>query len=100
MNMPDFDGLTIDRQITEVEFEAAIYNVLRDEPDIRVSRLLYHRIPKLSPGPKTELPTDIVGRRLFVFERAVGANNVWKELTAENKVFASALVTWRKLTWP
>ncbi|OBT66610.1 hypothetical protein VE03_03960 [Pseudogymnoascus sp. 23342-1-I1] len=45
VNMPDFDGFPIHRQIPEAEFEVAAYELLRSEPQILISRLLYHRIP-------------------------------------------------------
>ncbi|ERS97015.1 hypothetical protein HMPREF1624_06342 [Sporothrix schenckii ATCC 58251] len=69
-NMPNFDGFPIDVQIPEVKFEAAVYKLLRAEPNILASRLLYYRSPLQRTGPRLDLPKDIVGRRLFVFERA------------------------------
>jgi hypothetical protein len=86
VNMPGFDGFAIERQVPEVHFEAACYNLLSDEADIRVSRLLYYRAPIQHPAPRDTIPTDILGRRLFIFERADGVNDVWDELEAENKV--------------
>ncbi|KAI4643656.1 hypothetical protein J4E93_006668 [Alternaria ventricosa] len=86
VNMPDFDGFVVERQIAEVEFEAATYDLLRDEAEVRVSRLLYHRAPVLKPGPKVQIPADLLGRRIFVFERSDGTNNVWKALDAGAKV--------------
>lgn len=84
--MPDFDGFPIHRQIPEAKFEAAAYGVLRSEPQILVSCLLYHRIPMQHVSPRIHIPQDILGRRLFVFERAEGENNVWKVLSLEEKV--------------
>jgi len=86
VNMPDFDGFPIEQQEPEAAFEAAVYNLLRTESDIRASRLLYHRVPVLHPGPKLFIPQDLAGRRLFLFEKAEGVNNVWDELNAANKV--------------
>lgn len=86
VNMPNFDGFPIERQAPEAVFEAAVYNLLRTESDIRVSHLLHHRVPVLYPGPKLSIPQDLAGRRLFLFEKAEGANNVWAELNAANKV--------------
>jgi len=40
-------------------------------------------------GPKLDLPQDIAGRRLFLFERAEGENNVWYDLTPGGKVRAN-----------
>lgn len=86
VNMPDFEGFAIEKQVPEVLFEAATYKLLRDESDVRASRLLYFRAPVQHPGPRISTPTDLSGRRLFVFERAEGVNNVWEELSADHKV--------------
>ena len=88
VNMPDFDGATIHQQVPEVKFEAAVYQLLRSEPNIVVSRLLYHRIPVQHPGSRLHLPQDITGRQLFLFERAEGENNRWREFSSEQKVRA------------
>lgn len=37
-------------------------------------------------GPRLDRPQDIAGRRLFLFERAEGENNVWYDLSPEGKV--------------
>ncbi|KIH93666.1 hypothetical protein SPBR_04244 [Sporothrix brasiliensis 5110] len=85
VNMPNFDGFPIDVQIPEVKFEAAVYKLLRAEPNILASHLLYHRSPLQRTGPRLDVPKDIVGRRLFVFERAEGENNIWGDLGAEQR---------------
>ncbi|KND90471.1 hypothetical protein TOPH_05004 [Tolypocladium ophioglossoides CBS 100239] len=41
INMPNFNGFPIHSQATEVQFEAATYELLRSEPNIFVSDLLY-----------------------------------------------------------
>ncbi|OBT73570.1 hypothetical protein VF21_07633 [Pseudogymnoascus sp. 05NY08] len=86
VNMPDFDGFPIHKQIPEAKFEVAAYELLRSEPQILVSHLLYHRIPVQHASPRIHIPQDILGRRLFVFERAEGENNVFKGLSPEEKV--------------
>lgn len=83
--MPDYNGFPIHVQIPEVKFEAAVYKLLRSEPNILCSRLLYHRVP-LQHAVRCDPPTDIAGRRLLVFERAQGENNVWFDLDLEHKV--------------
>jgi hypothetical protein len=92
--MPDYDGFPIHVQVPEVKFEVEVYELLRSEPDILVSRLLYHRTPVQHVGPKVGPPQDIAGRRLFLFEREEGENNVWNDLSPEEKVraFASNLL--------
>ena len=86
VNMPDFDRVPIYEQVSEAKFEVAVYELLRSEPNILVSHLLYHRIPVQHVGPKFVLPQDIAGRRLFLFERAEGENNKWEELSPEQQV--------------
>lgn len=84
--MPDFDGFPIERQAPEALFEAAVYELVRPESDIRASHLLYYRAPVKRPGPRLAIPLDLTGRRIFVFERAEGVKNVWEDLSAKSKV--------------
>ena len=86
VNMPGFEGMRIENQIPEVKFEVAAYELLRSESDILASRLLHHRIPVQHVGAKLEIPQDIAGRRLLLFERAEGENNVWEVIRPEQKV--------------
>lgn len=90
VNMPNYDGFPIHVQVPEVKFEVAVYELLRSEPDILASRLLYQRTPIQHVGPRLETPQDIAGRRLFLFERAEGENNVWRDLSSEQRVRAYA----------
>ncbi|KAF2235559.1 hypothetical protein EV356DRAFT_523083 [Viridothelium virens] len=90
VNMPGYDGFTIDQQVPEVEFEAAVYELLQSEPAIRASRLLYHRVPVERPPPHLEKPVDIVGRRLLVFERADGDMLAWRTPTPKQKAHVLA----------
>lgn len=41
--------------------------------------------------PRLDLPEDIAGRRLFTSQRAEGENNVWRDLSPEEKVHAYAI---------
>lgn len=84
--MPEYDGFPIHVQIPEVKFEVAVYQLLRPEPSIPTSHLLYHRIPLQHASPRLHRPQDILGRRLLVFEKAEGENNIWRDLTSEQKV--------------
>ena len=86
VNMPNYEGFPIHVQVADVKFEVAAYELLRSEPNILASRLLYHRIPVQHVGPRLNVPQDILGRRLFLFERAEGENNVWYDLSPEEKV--------------
>lgn len=85
INMPDFGGFPVDKQIIEIKFEAAVYTLLQLEPGILASRLLYHRPPVKHDGPPSHLQ-DISGRRLTVFERAEGGNNAWYDLNEAQMV--------------
>jgi hypothetical protein len=85
VNMPNFHGFPIHSQVAEVKFEVSAYELLRLEPKILASRLLYHRIPVQRDGPKFDVPRDIAGR-LLLFERAEGENNIWHSLSPEQKV--------------
>lgn len=81
VNMPDFDGFPIVVQVPEVKFEAEVYELLQSEPGILASRLLYYRVSVQHAGPKLDRPRDIAGRRLLVFQRAEGENDVWGPLS-------------------
>ena len=91
INTPDFTGCPLDKQIREVRFEAAVYKILRSEPRTKVSRLLYYSVPELQEGVSLEPPRDIDGRRLMVFERAEGENNVWDDLSPAQQVCILAM---------
>ncbi|KAK3987618.1 hypothetical protein QBC44DRAFT_270819 [Cladorrhinum sp. PSN332] len=86
VNMPDFDSFPVEVQVPEVHFEMAVYNLLRSEPGILASRLLYGRAPAQYEKPGLAIPHDLIGRRLFVFEKAEGVNNAWEDLTSDNKL--------------
>ncbi|KAK3290332.1 3-hydroxybutyryl-CoA dehydratase [Chaetomium fimeti] len=85
VNMPDYDGFPIHVQVPEVKFESEVYELLRSEPDIVASHLLYYRLPVQHEGPRLDRPKDIAGRRLLVFRRAEGENNVWDTLDPAQK---------------
>ncbi len=86
VNMPGYDGSTMDFLLRELEFEADVCALIQPVPAILASRLVGYRAPVQYPGPRLDLPKDIAGRRLMVFERAEGENNVWRELGSEGKV--------------
>ena len=86
INMPNFKGPPIHEQVPKVKFEVAVYQLLRSEPNILTSRLLYHRIPVQHVGPRLDLPQDIAGRHLFLFERTEGEEGVWWDFSPEQQV--------------
>lgn len=45
VNMPDYGGFPVHVQVLEVKFEAAVYELLRSEPNILASRLLLPPYP-------------------------------------------------------
>ncbi|KAI0893250.1 hypothetical protein F4806DRAFT_476349 [Annulohypoxylon nitens] len=85
VNMPDYDGFPIQTQIPEVQFEAAVYKLLQSEPGILASHLLYYRLPVQHQASNVDRPKDIAGRRLLVFKRAEGEDNVWSTLNPVQK---------------
>ena len=89
--MPNYEGFPTHVQVAKAQFEVAVYELLRPVSQIRVSHLLYHRLPVQYPTPRLHLPQDIMGRRLFLFQREQGENNVWWDLSEEEKVRAYAV---------
>ncbi|KAI5862396.1 hypothetical protein GGS23DRAFT_98537 [Durotheca rogersii] len=85
VNMPAYDGSPMDFLIQEIKFEAAVYTLLGSQPDIPTSRPLYYRAPVQHNGARVDMPRDIRGRCLMVFERAEGENNIWGELGPDGK---------------
>ncbi|KAK3373628.1 3-hydroxybutyryl-CoA dehydratase [Lasiosphaeria ovina] len=71
--------------VSEAKFETEAYQLLRLVPNVLASLLLYYRLPVQLASTSVEVPKDILGRRLFVFERAEGENNVWKTLSPDHK---------------
>lgn len=88
VNKPDGESYPVDTQLSDAMYEAALYEVLLPESsEIKVAPLLYHRVPLVVPGPPSQDPTDILGRRFCVFEAPEGNPSEWHELNAEDKVF-------------
>jgi len=72
INMPDYDGFPIHVQVPGAKFVVAVYKHLGSVPGILVSCLLLCFMPIKHPGPSFDIPQDIAGLRLFLFERAEG----------------------------
>ncbi|KAJ7459726.1 hypothetical protein FB451DRAFT_557131 [Mycena latifolia] len=78
VNWPRYDGWPIAELAVEIEFEAATYQLLRANREILVSNLLYYRRPvQRNSKDLAEIPKDLLGRPIFVFEKAEGVDNVW-----------------------
>ncbi|KAL7939754.1 3-hydroxybutyryl-CoA dehydratase [Trichoderma chlorosporum] len=81
VNMPNYDGYLVQNQICDVQYEAALNEISRSFTDLKISKLLYWRLPVQHTGLKQDHPKDILGRRLQVFERAEGEKEVWRGLS-------------------
>ncbi|KAJ7285607.1 hypothetical protein C8J57DRAFT_1446479 [Mycena rebaudengoi] len=80
LNWPRYGGMSADwLAVDSAEFEAATYRLLRAHPHILASNLLYSRGPVQHTTDATEVPKDLVGRGIFVFEKAPGTTYVWPD---------------------
>lgn len=86
VNMPDYDGFALTWLHNLVEFEAEVYSLLDGIAELPTSRMLYYRHAEQHPGQKTEIPKEISGRRLMVFDKTKGDNFTWSELSESQKV--------------
>jgi hypothetical protein len=68
-NMPGYDGFSLEVKAPEVRFEAAVYELLGGNEEIKLSMLLHHQVPVRHPPPLSRPPKDLAGRRLMIFER-------------------------------
>ncbi|GAB1314711.1 hypothetical protein MFIFM68171_04921 [Madurella fahalii] len=84
VNMPNYDGFGMDFLLGDMTFETEVYGLL-EHSEIPVSRLLYFRLPAQYPGPATDVPADLAGQRVIVFEKVDGRDNVWGGLSVEGK---------------
>lgn len=88
VNKPNYDGFPVSQLTSTAMFEVAVYELLRSEPHIMASKLLYSRILAQRVGHRLEIPHDITGRSLLLFQRAEGSNNEWWDLSPEGQVCA------------
>ncbi|KAF7313235.1 hypothetical protein MKEN_01010200 [Mycena kentingensis (nom. inval.)] len=72
----------IAQQIADVQFEGAVYDLLRNHPDVVAAKLLHARPPEYKPE-LIRSSRDVRGRALFVFERMEGSNTVWPDLVEQ-----------------
>lgn len=87
INKPDRDSYPRHIELSDANYEAALYEILLPESaEIKIAPLLYNRVPQVVSGPPTQDPTDILGRRFCVFEAPEGFPNAWHELDADDKV--------------
>jgi len=83
--------------LSEVKFEAALYRLIRPEPDTLASRLLYHRVPEQHNGLRLEIPRNIVSRRLFLFERRPGGQIALEDFDAQGQVSGTSALPLSKI---
>lgn len=95
VNMPNYDGFALTWLHNQVEFEAAVYHLLEGTAEIPTSRLLYFCHAKQSEWSKTDLPRDISGRQLMLFDMSNGETPSWGELNESQKVGLASLVLWQ-----
>ena len=86
VNMPNYDGFSFDVLVSEVKFEAAVYELSRSDASILAFRLLYYIVPVQHVPPRLNVPQDIAGRRLFLFENSEGKKDIWYGLSPEGEV--------------
>ncbi|KAJ7494758.1 hypothetical protein B0H11DRAFT_1910712 [Mycena galericulata] len=66
----------VQEKVDQAAFEAAVYKLLHPTSEIKVSHLLFHRLPVWQVSEnRNERPDHLIGRELFVFEKANGDNN-------------------------
>ena len=88
LNWPSFDNLFYQKQARDAMFEAAAYGLLAPVSAVKVSKLIYHRLPVLQEGPRSKTPPGIAGRQLLIFNRAESGDavKIWKSASHEGKV--------------
>lgn len=86
--MPRYDAWSVGWLHRQLDAEVDIYNSLKDHEDIPTPNLLYYRRCEQQLESRIELPKDISGRQLMIFEMAEGENSVWVGLGDHQKVKA------------
>ncbi|UPL03666.1 hypothetical protein LCI18_014600 [Fusarium solani-melongenae] len=81
INMPKYEGFSLDSITRELDFETAAYTLLAGHPGIPVSTLIHSRPPaKHEVGEDYDVEKSVQGRQLMVFDIPPGRSNVWWEL--------------------
>lgn len=88
--MPHFAGFSLERQLSDHDFEAAIYDLLRNDQQIRPAKLKYARSPRQHTESTQSAPSDLSGRRMFVFQKVEGDTNVFASLSTAQQLIAIA----------
>jgi hypothetical protein len=87
VDWPGYDGYPFHVVLSEAKLEAAIYQLLQSDNEVLASGLIVHRLRVLRSITSADIPPVVdEGRCLFVFEKAKGSNNVWRELDGTQKV--------------
>lgn len=88
VNMPDYDGFTLESRTSDDRFQEAVYTLLKNDSVILPSSLIYSRSAKQNEE-RTQRPTDISGRSLSIFRKPAGGGITWSTLCSEQKVTKS-----------
>lgn len=86
VNWPNYSAWPFHKLVPEVEFEAAVYELLKNAPHTEASELHFYRVPIQHLESRTETPADISGRALFLFGRSEGEKNLYADLCAKERV--------------
>lgn len=90
VNMPGYDGFSLDWLHKQFDFETAVLSLVDKCPDIPTSPLLFCRRPVQCDGERSELLKDISGRQLIIFETTKDSHVDWCGLEEGQKVNCSA----------
>lgn len=89
VNMPSYDGFSLDWLHKQFAFETAILDFVDHCPTIPTSPLRYWRRSVQHSGDRRELPKDISGRQLIIFEMTRDSHIDWRKLDEGQKVSRS-----------
>lgn len=84
--MPGYDGFSLDWLHKQFEFETAILNFVDKCPNIPTSSLLFCRRSFQHSRDRSELPKDISGRQLMIFQMTKDHRIDWRKLDEDQKV--------------
>ncbi|KAE9971124.1 hypothetical protein EG328_005823 [Venturia inaequalis] len=87
VNWPNYSAWPFHKLVPEVEFEAAVYELLKNAPHTEASELHFYRVPIQHLESRTEIPADISGRALFLFGRSEGEKNLYADLCAKERTY-------------
>lgn len=84
--MPGYDGFSLDWLHKQFDFETAILSFVDKCPQIPTSPLLFCRRSIQNSGDRSEIPEEINGRQLMIFEMTNDSHIDWRKLDEGQKV--------------